>query len=78
MFLVFNTTLRLERIASVYAGPNDPQIGSRDVQSGFRVNHMNEADRAWDAYYKACNRDASAAPEEFGYSGNVTSWHWSL
>jgi hypothetical protein len=38
------------------------------VQSGFRVNHMNEVDRAWDACYKACNRDASAAPEEFGYS----------
>ena len=29
---------------------------------------MTEVDRAWDACYKACSRDTSAAPEELGYS----------
>lgn len=43
-------------------------LGSREVQSAFSVNHMNEVDRAWDACNKACSRDASAAAEELGYS----------
>jgi len=29
MSLVFNAAFRLERIASVYAAPNDPQIGQK-------------------------------------------------
>ena len=29
VYLVFNAAFRLDGIASVYAGPNDPQIGQK-------------------------------------------------
>ena len=67
MFLVFNATFRLDGIASVYAGPNDPQIRVANCSGGGSQRTHCRGERIHKVLFRALHTVKSSQTEGAGF-----------